>query len=471
VFSGALTSLTVEAIATLPGERAFSWADLRDVLLLADFNTRLVVLATTSLGVASGLVGSFLLLRKRALMGDALSHAMLPGIALAFIVMALLGGSGKFLPGLLLGAACFGLLGVGSVLLIRNTTRLQDDAALGIVLSVFFGLGIALLGLVQDMPQGSAAGLESFIYGKAASIVKSDLRMISTVAIIITLACTAFFKEFRLLCFDEGYARALGWPATMLDVLMLTLVTAVTVIGLQAVGLILMIAMLIIPAAAARFWTERLSSMLLVAAVIGGVSGWLGSSISALTPRLPAGAVIVLVCAGAFAISMICGSSRGVLLRVFRHASLSRRIGRQHVLRALYEILEADPVESAVTTTDLLRKRSWSAWELRRHLAAVERAELVRRVRKDSFTLTGAGRDAAERVVRNHRLWELYLITHADIAPSHVDRDADSIEHVLDPRLVAELERALDAQGRAPLPHSPHALAGGALELQGGGIA
>ena len=181
------------------------------------------------------------------------------------------------------------------MLAIRNTTRLRDDVAMGFVLSVFFGLGVALLGIIQDMPQASAAGLESFIYGKTASMVLTDFYLILGVAICAVVAALLLFKEFALLCFDENYAASEGWPALWLDVLLLALVTAVTVIGLQSVGLILIIAFLITPPAAARFWTNRLSTMTTLAAVIGAVSGWLGASVSALIPRMPAGAMIVVV--------------------------------------------------------------------------------------------------------------------------------------------------------------------------------
>lgn len=297
------------------------WPTFREVLhvlLLRDYNTRLVVLSTAMLGTAAGLIGTFLFLRKRALMGDVLSHATLPGIALAFMVMVALGGDGKNLAGLLAGAALFGLLGVGCVLLIRGLTRLKDDAALGIVLSVFFGLGIALMGLVQDMPQGSAAGLGSFIYGKTASIVRSDLWLIAAMAVSISIACLLLYKEFAILCFDEGFAGAQGWPVHGLDVAMMALATGVTVIGLQAVGLILIIALLIIPPAAARFWTERLGHMMIGSAAIGAAGGWVGASMSALVPRLPAGAIIVVAVAAVFGVSMIVGARRGALVRLDR---------------------------------------------------------------------------------------------------------------------------------------------------------
>ena len=155
---GALGALPLSAAGALPFPDT---ADLLEVLFLHNYNTRLVVASTTLLGMASGLIGSFLLLRKRSLMGDTLSHACLPGICLMFLIMVKLGGTGKFLPGLLVGATFTGILGVGLVMGIRNTTRMKDDAAMGIVLSVFYGLGVTLLTLIKEVPQASSAGLET----------------------------------------------------------------------------------------------------------------------------------------------------------------------------------------------------------------------------------------------------------------------------------------------------------------------
>jgi manganese/zinc/iron transport system permease protein len=265
-------------------------ADIWNVLLLRDYNTRLVVISTILLGCACGLMGGFLLLRKRSLMGDTLSHATLPGVGLAFMLALALGGDGKSLPLLLSGAAITGLIGCAAVLFIREQTRIKDDAAMGIVLSVFFGAGVSILGVIQTMPEGSAAGLESFIYGKTASMVMSDFQVLVLVTVCVITCSLLLFKEFRLLCFDETFAAALGWPVKFLDILLLALITAVTVAGLQAVGLILIIAFLITPAAAARFWTNQLARMLLLSALIGAASAWLGASLSAFFPRLPAGA-------------------------------------------------------------------------------------------------------------------------------------------------------------------------------------
>ena len=317
----------------------FEISEIIDVLLLRNYNTRLVVICTLLLGCACGLMCGFLLLRKRSLMGDTLSHATLPGVCFAFFVGVMLGGQGKSLPLLLLGATTTGVLGCATVLFIRNHSRIKDDAAMGIVLSVFFGAGVALLTIVTKMPSGAAAGLESFIYGKTASMVLSDFRLLTAVTVCVLSLSALLFKEFRLLCFDEVYAAAQGWPVKRLDVLLLALVTLVTVAGLQAVGLILIIAFLITPAAAARFWTDRLDQMLLLSALIGGVSGWMGASLSALIPNLPAGALIVLVAAVFFLLSLLLGTKRGVLVRYLRQLKLKRSVGRQHLLRALYEIL------------------------------------------------------------------------------------------------------------------------------------
>lgn len=440
-------------------------ADIINVLLLRDHTTRRVVICTLLLGCACGLMGGFLLLRKRSLMGDALSHAMLPGVGIAFMISVLLGMEGKSLPVLLLGAALSGVIGCWVVLFIRNHSRIKDDAAMGIVLSVFFGAGVAVLSLVQTMPEASAAGLESFIYGKTASMVESDFKMLRAVVVLTLLVSVLFFKEFRLLCFDESFAASQGWPVRWLDVLLLGLVAVVTVAGLQAVGLILIIAFLITPAAAARFWTERLEYMLILSALIGGLSGWLGASISALFWRMPAGAVIVLVVALCFIFSMFFGRARGVFVRLIRHERLKRSVGRQHLLRALYEIIEADGGHSGevsirpVAFRQVRGRRTWSDVKLKRYVRQAYQDGLIRESEGEVITLTDSGLEQAAKVTRNHRLWEIYLIEYADVATSRVDRDADAVEHILGERMVATLEAKLmqlREAGSPGVPASPH---------------
>ena len=439
-------------------------SDIWNVLILHDYNTRLVVICTMLLGCACGLMGGFLLLRKRSLMGDTLSHATLPGVGLSFMLLVALGGDGKSLPILLAGAGITGVIGCAAVLFIREQTRIKDDAAMGIVLSVFFGAGVAILGVIQKMPEGSAAGLESFIYGKTATMVMSDFQILVFITVCVITCSLLLFKEFRLLCFDENFAAVLGWPVKFLDILLLALITAVTVAGLQAVGLILIIAFLITPAAAARFWTNQLDRMLMLSALIGAASGWIGASLSAFFPRLPAGAVIVLVAALFFVVSMLVGTERGVMIRFLRQSQLEKRMGRQHLLRALYEILEGGRVtEELIIRTVPFRqirgRRTWSDRQLRDYIRRAYNDGLVEAPNKvDSILLTKTGLAEAAQVTRNHRLWEIYLIEYADVATSRVDRDADMVEHVLGEKMVTRLENKLQAYRIAGslVPQSPH---------------
>ncbi len=439
-------------------------SDIWNVLILRDYNTRLVVICTILLGCACGLMGGFLLLRKRSLMGDTLSHATLPGVGLSFMLLVALGGDGKSLPILLAGAGITGVIGCAAVLFIREQTRIKDDAAMGIVLSVFFGAGVAILGVIQKMPEGSAAGLESFIYGKTASMVMSDFQILVFITVCVITCSLLLFKEFRLLCFDENFAAVLGWPVKFLDILLLVLITAVTVAGLQAVGLILIIAFLITPAAAARFWTNQLDRMLMLSALIGAASGWIGASLSAFFPRLPAGAVIVLVAALFFVVSMLIGTERGVMIRFLRQSQLEKRMGRQHLLRALYEILEGGRVTEelnirTVPFRQIRGRRTWSDRQLRDYIRRAYNEGLVEAPNKaDSILLTETGLVEAKQVTRNHRLWEMYLIEYADVATSRVDRDADMVEHILGDKMVTRLENKLQAYRIAGslVPQSPH---------------
>ena len=430
-----------------------AWPGWRQVFETLSFqsgyNTTIVVLGTTLLGVAAGIIGVFALLRKRSLMADALSHATLPGIGLAFIAATLLGYDGRTLPVLLFGATVTGVLGVLAIQWLLRYTRLREDAAIGIVLSVFFGAGVVVLSVIQSMRSGNAAGLNKFIYGQTAAMSVMDAAIMGGIAVLAVLAAVLLLKEFALVCFNDAFAKVDGWPVSVIDLLMMSLVVIVTVAGLQAVGLILVVALLIIPAVAARFWTDRLWLLVALAGLIGGLSGYLGSVTSALLPRKPAGAVIVLVCGGIFAISMLAAPSRGVIASMLRRGMLNLRIAADHLLEAGY-LHNANgerglPLERQVVA-NLAKQRAWSVllrWMLPMHM----RWEGLGRFQQGALVLTDAGLERGRRVARNHRLWEQYLITHADIAPSHIDWTVDQVEHVLSEEVVRELEACLQDQG------------------------
>lgn len=425
---------------------AVDWLDsLWAVLSLRDYNTRVVLGGTALLGAASGMAGTFLFLRKRSLLSDTISHAALPGVVIAYMMATMAGGDGKNPLWLLVGAALTSLLAIAAVGGIRRFTRLKDDAALGIVLSVFFGAGMAFLGMATRMGDGNSSGLTSYIYGKTASMVLGDVQLISVVALVVAVMCVAFLKELTLLCFDASFASAQGWPAWLLDAVLMGLAVGVTVAGMQTVGLILVVALLVIPPAAARFWTDRLGTLMIISAAVGCASGFLGAAISAVFEKLPAGAIIVLTASAIFVVSMLFGVRRGAVPEVLRHRRLQRRIERQQLLRTIVEVEEMSLHPPSLE--ELGRQRGWSDRQARVVAGRAARAGLVERGH-GPVQLTRAGRKEAVRAERNHRLWELYLLHHADVAPAHLSRSAESLEDVVDAATFCGLEALLEQDRR-----------------------
>ncbi len=281
------------------------------------YNTQVVLLGTMLLGIAAGITGTFLMLRGRSLAGDVIGHAALPGVALAFLIHAgLFPAATKNMPILLTGAALAAGAGMLAVLWLRSYTRLPDDAVLAIVLSTFFGFGVVLLSVVQASPSGSQAGVGDFIFGQAAAIGRSDVYLIAVIAALSIAAGSLLVKEWALMCFDEGLARVLGYPIGLLDFLLMALVVVVCVAGMQAVGLLLMVALLIIPPSAARFWSDSIRPNIWISALIGSLSATVGAIASALVPKLSTGAIIVVVAALVLLISMLFGLKHGLLSRL-----------------------------------------------------------------------------------------------------------------------------------------------------------
>ncbi len=437
-----MASSLTDVTAALP-----SIAEIMQVLSLqAGYNAAIVVLGAALLGAAAGLVGTFALLRKRALMGDALAHSALPGLAAAFLVGSALGVQGKSLPLLLTGATISGIFGVLTVQFIVRHTRLPEEAAIGAVLSVFFGIGIVGLSIIQSLSLGGEGGLHHFIYGQTAAMRSVDAQTAFALTIAVIALALLLLKEFRLVCFDAEFALVSGWPVSVIDLLMMGMVVLVTVVGLQAVGLLLIVALLVIPPTSARFWTDRLGLMCGLSALIGALSGYVGAALSALLPRLPAGAVIVL-CAGAlFIASFLLAPQRGLIATALRSIALRLRVTEEHLFRDAYERIEGSEASGALAlyqvSSPCLRGLIWLRTRGSGHL-------------RRNGTLTDSGRARGQTLTRNHRLWEEYLVTHASALPGQVDLSADLAEHVLSQDVVRELEAGLRARGitsDGPLP-------------------
>ncbi|HVF00737.1 MAG TPA: iron chelate uptake ABC transporter family permease subunit [Rubrobacteraceae bacterium] len=282
-------------------------ADLLNDLLF-DYTIRNVALGAAILGVVGGALGSFAILRRQGLFGDALAHATLPGVCVAFML------SGSKAPVVLLtGAALSAGLGALLILTIVNRTRIKQDAALGIVLSVFFGAGTVLLTYIGGSGSGNQSGLDRFIFGQAATIVRDDVVTMGILAALALLVVVLLFKEFKLLSFDPAFAASLGFPVGRLNVLLTMLIVVAVIVGIQAVGVVLMAAMLIVPAAAARQWTDSLGAMVMISGFFGALSGVSGTLISATGANLPTGPLIVLCATTLLVLSLFLGRSQGFL--------------------------------------------------------------------------------------------------------------------------------------------------------------
>jgi manganese/zinc/iron transport system permease protein len=291
--------------------------------LFTDYTIRTVALGAAVLGIVSGTLGCYAVLRRQALLGDAMSHAALPGIVLAFILTG-----GRELPILLLGAAIAGWIAALVLVAIVNHTRVKEDSALGLVLSVFFGFGLVLLSFAQKSPTAAQAGLDTFLFGQAASLVEHDVITMALVGGAALAMVLLFWKEFKLLSFDPDYGATLGFPIRLLDIGLTSLIVVAIVIGLQTVGVVLMSAMLIAPAAAARQWTDRLGLMVVLSGVFGALSGITGAVISATARGLSTGPTIVLVASAIVVISLLAAPNRGLLWNWLRRQHTRRRLSR-----------------------------------------------------------------------------------------------------------------------------------------------
>lgn len=390
------------------------------LLLQAGYNAALVAIGAALLGVAAGAGGTFLFLRKRALVSDAVAHATLPGVGLAFMAMVWLGGDGRNLVGLLAGSALSAGIGLLAVEWIARRTRLAEDAAIGAVLSVFFGFGIVLMTVIQTMTRGRQAGLEGFLLGSTAGMLFQDAVVIALGGALALAGVFLLRRPLTLVAFDPEFAAASGIGVRRVDLAGMGLVMAVTVIGLKLVGLILVVAMLIIPPVAARFWTDRTERVVWLAGAIGGVSGYVGAAVSASAPNLPTGPIIVLACFAIFVLSLLLAPGRGVLAAAIRHHRFQRDVHRRQGLLAL---ARGEPILDRLT------------------LAVLRGAGLIR---ADGVATEG-GRAQAAKALRDEKRWEAARDIYRGEAAADRYDGLTAIEEVFTRDEIAALDRRIGA--------------------------
>jgi ABC-type Mn2+/Zn2+ transport system permease subunit len=404
-----------------------------------DATVRYALLGSILLGLSCGLLGSFLVVRKMALVGDALSHAVLPGVALGF-----LWNLSKDPLAIFIGAMIAGLVGTALVSAITRTTRLKEDAALGLVLASFFAAGICLVTMIQQLPTGNKSGIDKFLFGQAAALGPDDIALMGTVTGIALVLVTLFYKELLATSFDPGFSRASGLPSRWIHHGLMLLLAAAVVIALQAVGVVLVSAMLITPAAAAYLLTDRLHRLVLLASAFGVAAGVSGAFLSFVGPSLPTGPLMVLGASFVFGLAFFFAPRHGVISRWWRRRTGAARTRRENTLKSMFHVWEAGGFRAeGVTLTELAEKRRETLEDAQRLGSALVRHELAT-LSGDVLYFTPAGKQRAGEIVRNHRLWELYLTNSAGMAPDHVHEDAERIEHVLGETVVRALERRLD---------------------------
>lgn len=363
--------------------------------LIFDYTVRTVALGTAVLGIVSGALGSFALLRQQSLLGDAISHAALPGVVIAFLLTR-----SKASPVLLLGALVAGWLATLLIASVIRYTRIKEDSALGLALSIFFGFGLMLLTFTQRLADARQAGLDRFLFGQAAALIERDVITMGVIGIIALAAMVLFWKEFKLLSFDPDFAASLGFPVRALDMVLTTLLVVAVVIGLQAVGVILMSAMVVAPAAAARQWTNRLGIMVLLASVFGALSGVSGALISSSGAGLATGPVIVLFISGIVLLSIMFAPNRGIVWAWIRQQRNRRRLRLDTVMSDLYVLATQHEDPTAYGhSIEVLRAMNAGRGGVEHTLKTLAAQGLVHRVGQNEWTLTTAGLAEAKRLL------------------------------------------------------------------------
>ena len=385
------------------------------LILNAGYNSALVAIGAACLGAAAGGAGTFVFLRKRALVSDAIAHATLPGVCLAFIFMVLLGGDGRFLIGLLLGSAISAWGGLLLVEWISRETRLSEDAAIGSVLSVFFAFGIVLLTIIQNLSLGKPAGLEGFLLGSTAGMLYSEAILIAATGAISAFITFYFRRHMTVVSFDPEYANTIGIDVQKTDLIMMGLVLGVTVIGLKIVGLVLIVALLIIPSVTARLWTNRTDKLVFIAAGIGAISGYMGAVLSNVFDKMPTGPIIILVAFLFFIVSLLVSPLRGILASAFSYWHFQRLV---HKRQGLLALAHGERIYDRLTLA-VLRKHGF--------------------IRKDGVA-TFAGTAAASKALRDEMRWKVARRMYAEEAVLSRYDGLTPIEEVLTSDEIKEID-------------------------------
>jgi manganese/zinc/iron transport system permease protein len=403
-------------------------------------STDCVVWGATLLGITCGLLGCFIVLRRQSLLGDAIGHAVLPGVCVGFLAAGT-----RSTPALLLGALVAGLLAAGLIGLLQRTTKLKTGECMGVAFTGFYGLGIVLLKYIQNSGRAGQSGLDKFLFGQIVGISFTDVVYMLAISAATIGMVIIFWRSLAVSSFDESFAFSIGIPVRAIHYLLTALITVAIVISIQAVGVVLVAAMLVTPAATAYLLTDRLGRMAVLSAIFGALAGIAGAFLSLLGDDLPTGAFMVLGASTLFALAFLLSPRHGVVPRLVRLWERRRKTQAENLIRTLYVMMEKRGTQDRrFGVHDVGAQRQESPAVVRKLWRTARVRGWVDPASRDPIVFTELGLEEARRVVRNHRLWELFLTQEAKLASDHVHADAEYIEHVLPKDVLRRLEQMLD---------------------------
>lgn len=407
-------------------------------------------------GIACGVLGVFVVLRRMAMIGDALSHSVLPGVVIALMI------TGKTnVSSLLLGALIAGVVTAVLISMVSRFSRTKEDSAVGIVFTALFSLGIIL---ISALPHGVHFDLKCFLFGDPLAVGPDDLKMMAVIAPLVVLIVVLLYHPLKIASFDPVMAMAMGVPVVALHYLLMGMLSATVVAGLKTTGVVLVVAMVITPASAAYQLSNRLSTMLVLSAFFGAISAAIGMSVAFVT-NSPTGPAMVIVATLLFALAMALSPSHGLLFEFLQRRQGRRHIQEEDILKAVYKLdtkeHTAQPqADTGATLANVSKETTLSPGRILRLIELPSLRSLVTGNGNRLF-LTESGKKRAEELVRAHRLWETYLSREVRASDSDVHTEADRLEHAHE--LADEVDAELGHPQRDPhgvaIPRPAHAAA------------
>ncbi len=402
------------------------------------------------MGLAAGLIGVVVYLRKESLLGETLSHAAFPGAIAGIFVASFLGFTEDITTlFMLLGAGITAFASIYLVNWLQVKVRVPSDAALCFVLAATFGVGITAASQMQFTHAAEYRRMLSLLYGQTATMTDFHIALYGILATSIIVILALLHKEVKIVAFDRNYAFSLGIPVKAIESIFFFLVVLAVIIGIRTVGVVLMSAMLIAPAVSARQFTNRLSTVFLLAGLFGICAGFIGNylsltlthSFSSATTRvsIPTGPTIVLTAATLCLFALICAPERGLASRAWRIMLFRYRCLCENILKCIWRLSPED----GTLTQELVKYFNTSPSLVRLALHSLKRQGWIQNISHQVWRLTPDGKIKAEKIVRLHRLWEVYLADYLGVGAEKVHRNAEEMEHIITPELEEALTKLL----------------------------